>query len=145
MNPPLQRLYKKFRSSRQNEMEQGVSNISDVIAKNIAEETPRKTGKLLRSQRLLKRGKLNRELIEGEPYGAILRAGVPASRRNPIVPVRAKALASADGTFGPVAIVLNHPGIKPNDYWTKGIEKSQGDIDKESKAIGAEIAAKYKV
>lgn len=126
-------------------MSAGIKKVSEAVAENIAQETPKRTKKLVQSQKLVKRDRMFYDLIEGEPYGAILRAGVTPSRRNPIVPVRAKALANREDNFGPVAIVYNHPGIKKNDYWQRGIDKSDGDIKRESEKAGIDIAAGYKV
>ena len=146
-NQPLDKISKVFRVKNEKMMSDGTGSIGGSVSRNIYKETPKKTGRLAKSQKLRKLGKLSWQFEETEPYakiGQILRAGVSPQRRNPILPVRKRALANREDNFGPVAAVYNHPGIKKNDYWTRGIEKSQGDIKKESEKAGIDIAAEYK-
>lgn len=142
--PKLDTIAKVFKTSQKKKMSNGIGAIVLRVSHNIASETPMKTKKLINSQKFQKRGDLDWEFTESVPYGAILRAGVTPQRRNPILPVNKKALANRVDNFGPVAAVYNHPGIKKNDYWTRGIDKSDGDIKRESEKAGIDIAAEYK-
>jgi len=120
----------------------GVGAVAGRVKSNLSKVTPRKSGALVRSQRLKKKGALEWEIIEGKFYGRIIRAGLPATKINPILPVRKRALWWP-GLPQPVAAVRNHPGIKKNDYFDKAIRASRGDVEKVSKEVAVGLSKKY--
>ena len=141
-DPPLEALVNHFRISRLREMGLGVGAVAAQVRRNLKLITPQRTGALVRSQRMRRIGQLEWEIIEGVPYGQILRSGVSPGNRNPILPVRAKMLFWA-GARHPVRIVTRHPGIKKNDYFTKAIQASRGDITKVSNGTAIMLARSY--
>ena len=144
--PPLEKLAAEFRVSRVAQISDGVQIATLAISRNIGRETPVDTGRLKRSRRVQRAAgsRLAYEIFETGPrnkkVGAIQRAGVPANKINPILPVRKKALFWP-GAMHPVRVVNNHPGIKQNDYWQRGIDNSEGDIDRAMAGVNEDIEA----
>lgn len=124
-DPTTEALAKAYSTSQRGWVNVAVLKSANVLRSTLIKTTPRKTGRLLASQRLIKVSDLERKIVEtvDPPYGLFQREGVPASKINPILPRRKKALFWP-GARHPVAIVRNHPGIKKNDYWQLAIDQS---------------------
>ncbi len=137
-DPSLGLLARVYRVSRLKRVSEGVGTGARAVARHIKRETPRRTGRLQRSQRLKRKSLLKWEFTEGEKYGLFLRRGVPASKINPILPVRKKALWWP-GAAHPVMAVRNHPGIKKNPYWERGLKNAKGDLRKAGEQAGENI------
>lgn len=142
VDPTTQELAKAYSVSQRGRIQIGVLNSANVTKANLRKTTPRRTSKLVLSQRLEKRGPLTYAIFEtvDPPYGLFQRQGVVASKINPILPVRKKALYWP-GARHPVKAVRNHPGIKPNDYWQRAIDMSNQNYEKEGEKVAAEIEA----
>jgi len=140
--PPLEQLSRHFRVSRKREMAAGVGTVAGRTMSALAKVTPRRTGRLSRGQRLIKRGALEWEISEVDFYGQILRDGVPAGAMNPILPRQKKALWWP-GLPHPIAAVRNHPGIKKNDYFQKAINNSKGDREKAGVQVAVKLSEDY--
>jgi hypothetical protein len=143
--PPLEKLAAEFRVDRKPQISAGVATGAAAVSRNIGKETPVKTGRLKRARRLRRfaGNQLAYEIFEIGPralVGAYLRAGVPANKINPILPVRKKALFWP-GAAHPVRMVRNHPGIAKNDYWQRGIDNSTTDLKDAMKDVAKEIEA----
>jgi hypothetical protein len=144
-DPDLEKLAAKFRINRHDEIAAGVDKATKITAKHIRREAPVKTGKLRKSIRVHRVGKgqagLRREISENvdPPYGLFQRQGVPARKINPILPVRKKALFWP-GARHPVRAVYNHPGIKPNDYWLRGLQSAEPKVNQIADDVAKDIA-----
>lgn len=75
---------------------------------------------------------------KGGKYEPFVRLGVRPERRNPILPRRKKALYWP-GALHPVKAVYNHPGMKANPYWDKGVERAERNIVRVEEQIGSDI------
>jgi len=141
-DPSTKELTKAWSFSQKGNIGFGVLQMISDLKSILARVTPRRTGALVRSQKIVKVSDLERKIIETvePPYGLFIRTGVPPSRINPILPVRKKALFWP-GARHPVAAVHNHPGIKKNDYWKTAIDMNESNMKKEAESTVAEIEA----
>lgn len=114
--------------------------VAEVVNDQLKDETPRKTGRLVNSQRLIEVNDLHLQIVEfvNPPYGLFQRQGVAKSKINPIMPRKKKALWWP-GARHPVKIVRNHPGIKPNPYTQRAVDKSKEKAQREAEKLGSTI------
>ena len=106
-----------------------------VLKAAIQEEAPVKSGKLKKSIRLQKKGLYSWMIVEGMPYGKMVREGTIA---HSIYPVKAKALWWP-GLPHPIAWTP-HPGIRrPNDYVGRGEARAAPELQRLSEDFGREI------
>lgn len=131
---PFYKNYGKF-------LDRKIEALTRRVYRNIREEAPIKTGELRRSIKFKKRGLANYEIMvdqrtRGGKYERFVRLGT----RGPyaIFPVKKKALWWP-GLPHPIKAVYNHPGIKANPYWERGLDRSRVDIDNVEALIGLEM------
>lgn len=139
IDPDLKRLGKAF-GGQKKRIEKEIKGLAKRIYKRLQKNTPRRTGRLVRSQKLTKAGDLTWEMSENvsPPYGLYISKGVPAEKINPILPREKKALYWP-GLPHPVKAVYKHPGIKANPYVPRTIDDSLDDIQETADRIGGDI------
>lgn len=145
IKPDLAVIAEKFRKDRKKYIYRQIKDLSRKIYYNIRSEAPVRTGALRKSIVERKRSDFFYEIMvdyqtKGGKYELFVRLGVPASRINPIRAVRKRALYWP-GARHPVKAVYRHPGIKPNPYWDRGLEKSRDDINRTESLIASEMEA----
>lgn len=111
-------------------------------------ETPRRTGKLVRSTGIRIKGRAEDQRLEvrqsakspnGSLYGRFVRQG---TRPHEIRPVRANALRWEDGSGVHFAKKVNHPGTKPNPYHKRALDRVQGAITLMAERSGQRVTAR---
>jgi hypothetical protein len=115
-------------------IERRLDNIADAILEGVVSETPRRTGRLAKGHYVTKRP-LERRIIEGEPYGKIVRQG---AKPHPIYPRAQKALFWP-GLSHPIRYVKRHPGIKSNQYHLRGVKIGMVKAESDVKALGQDL------
>jgi hypothetical protein len=147
--PDLEAVGKAFRKSRVGDIDKKMEALSIVIHRHILEEAPERSGNLKKSIQRKRRGQFVYEIfvdrrMRGGKYERAIRLGMPASKINPILPKKRRALFWP-GARHPVKAVYNHPGIKANPYWERGLDKSESDINRAEQVIGSDIAQELTV
>lgn len=146
--PDLNDIGLAFRKFRAEDLDKKLEALSVIVHRNIQEEAPYRTGQLRKAIVRKKRKMFTYEIfvdrrMRGGKYEPYVRMGVPASKINPILPRKKRALFWP-GARHPVKAVYNHPGIKANPYWERGLE-SEADINRAEQVIGSDIAQELTV
>ena len=143
--PDLKRVAAAYRPIRAKTIDKNLEALTIITHRKIRKEAPKgKTKNLTKAIVWRKRPKKFHYVIlvdrrkKGGKYESFVRVGVAAEKINPIRPRRKKALFWP-GADHPVKAVYNHPGIKPNPYWDRGLKKSQPDRKAAEKHIGDDI------
>ena len=115
----------------------------------LADETPKRTGKLARSTFFRISGMELQELVVLQPartpeeygghfYGWFVREGT-APHEKPIVPRLAKALHFFIGGHEVFAMKVKHPGTRPNPYHHRVLARLMPDIQNIVNQVGVRI------
>ena len=145
-HPDFSRVALPFRKSYADDLDKKLEALTIVTHKKIRDEAPERSGDLKKSIVWKKRKLLDYDIfvdrrMKGGKYERAIRLGIPAKDMNPILPRKKKALWWP-GLPHPVKAVYNHPGIKPNPYWDRGLRAAESDIDRAEQLIGTEIEQK---
>lgn len=138
--PTLTKLAERYQISKFPIIRKGTRLGAKIVAKLIRGHAPRKTGELRSGIKERETGPLSFIVTEEAKYGAFQRKGVLASKINPILPRKKKALWWP-GLLHPVAAVRRHPGIPPNDYVARGLASAQKHLDIIAQETEQEIIA----
>ena len=112
-----------------------VTEVSFIVQGNIQDEAPVVTGNLQSSIRRESLGSLIWRIFPDEgiaPYALFVLGGTDP-HEIVITPKNAKALNTPYGLFK--RVVVNHPGTDANEFFDRGIQNSQSDIDAEVEAF----------
>lgn len=142
-SPSLDDIARPFRNFREQTIDDRLDDLTDLIHNKIRQEAPVRTGELRRSIVKRKRARFNYDILvdrrmRGGKYEVYVRMGVTPERRNPIFPRIKKALYWP-GARHPVRAVYNHPGMKANPYWDKGLDRAAPDIRRAEELLATEI------
>ena len=108
-----------------------VTEVSFIVQGNIQDEAPVVTGNLQSSIRRESLGSFMYRIFPDEciaPYALFVLGGTDP-HEIVITPKEAKALNTPYGLFKKV--VVNHPGTEANEFFDRGVQNSQSDIDAE--------------
>jgi hypothetical protein len=143
-HPDIEHVALPFRKNYADDIDTKLEGLTVVTWRKIRDEAPERSGNLKRSIVWKRRGKLRYDILvdrkmKGGKYEHYVRLGT--SGPYTIVAVRKRALWWP-GLPHPVKAVYNHPGIKANPYWERGLRSAEADFDRAEKLIGTEIEQK---
>ena len=152
VRPNITQIEKRYRPSYRKKVNASLLKMTKAVKKNIYNEAPKRTGNLRKSIVVRTRRVYIHEVTidqrrKGAKYEPFVRLGVRprGGERNTgyIYPKRKKALWWP-GLSHPIAFVgppitRKPPGQKANNYFERGVELSEPDIQKYERQIGTEI------